>query len=80
MTEKPVELRITVKVSGEEIHYTRKIAITELETGISQVMQEIGNRVLVAGLEGLDQDIRKRVPAGWRNIGTEERSILSSMG
>jgi hypothetical protein len=80
MTEKPVEVSITVKIYGEEIHYMRKIAIEEIETGISQVVQEIGNKVLVAGLEGLDQELRKRVPAGWRNIGTEERSIMSSMG
>jgi hypothetical protein len=80
MTEKPVELSITVNVSGEVIQYMRKIAIAELETGISQVMQEIGNRVLVAGLAELDRDLRTQVPAGWRNIGTEERSILSSMG
>jgi hypothetical protein len=80
MTEKPVEVSITVKIYGEEIHYMRKIAIEEIETGISQVVQEIGNKVLVAGLEGLDQELRKRVPGGWRNIGTEERSIMSSMG
>ena len=80
MTEKTVEISITVKVYGEVIEYKRKIAITELETGISQVVQEIGNKVLVAGLEGLDQDMHKRVPAGWRNIGTEERSLWSSLG
>jgi hypothetical protein len=80
MTEKSVVVSITVKVYGEVIQYTRKIAISELETGISKVMQEIGNKVLVAGLEGLDQDLSKGVPAGWRNVGTEERSILSSMG
>jgi hypothetical protein len=43
-------------------------------------MQEIGNKVMVAGLEGLDQELRKGVPAEWRNVGTEGRSILSSMG
>jgi len=80
MTEKPVELSITVKVYGEVIQYTRKIAIEELEIGISQVMQEIGNKALVAGLVGLDQELRQRVPSGWRNIGTEEHSIMSSMG
>jgi len=80
MTEKPVELSITVKVNGEVIQYKRKIEINELESGISQVVQELGNKVLVAGLAGLDQDLRKRVPTGWRNIGTEERSILSSVG
>ncbi len=80
MTEKSVELSITVKVYGEVVQDRRKIAITELEAGINQVMQEIGTKVLVAGLEGLDQELRKEVPAGWRNIGTEERSLLSSMG
>ncbi len=80
MTEKPVELSITVKVYGEVIQYTRKIAIEALEIGISQVMQEIGNKALVAGLVGLDQELRQRVPSGWRNIGTEEHSIMSSMG
>ena len=80
MTEKPVELSITVNINGEMIQYTRKIEIHELESGISQVVQELGNKVLEAGLAGLDRDLRKRVPAGWRNIGTEERSILSSVG
>jgi hypothetical protein len=80
MTDKPVELSITVKVYGEVIEYRRKIAIAELETGISQVVQEIGTKVLVAGLEGWDQELRKEVPAGWQNVGTEDRSIMSSLG
>ena len=80
MTEKSVEISITVKVSGEVIQYERKIGIVELEMGISQAVQEIGRRVLVAGIEGLDQELRKAVPAGWRNVGTEERSPLSSLG
>ena len=80
MTEKPVELSITVNINGEMIQYTRKIEAHELESGISQVVQELGNKVLEAGLAGLDRDIRKRLPAGWRNMGTEERSILSSVG
>jgi hypothetical protein len=80
MTDKPVELSITVKVYGEVIEYRREIAMAELETGISQVVQEIGTKVLVAGLKGLDEELRKGVPAGWRNVGTEERSIMSSVG
>jgi len=36
MTDKAVELSITLKIYGEVIEYTRKIAITELETGINQ--------------------------------------------
>src|SRR4030067_2040453 len=80
MTEKPDKLSIPVKVNDEVIQYVRKVAIPELETGISQVVQEMGNKIFVAGIEGLDRDLRKRGPAGWRNIGTEDRSIMSSMG
>ena len=80
MTEKPVDLSITVIINGEVIQYSRKLEMLELESGISQVVQELGNKVLMTGLKGLDQELGKRVPTGWRNIGTEERSILSSVG
>ena len=80
MTDKPVEISITVKIYGEEIEYRRELSVGELETGISQVVQEIGTEALVAGLKGLDQEIRKEVPAEWQNVGTEKRSILSSVG
>jgi len=43
-------------------------------------MQEIGCQVLVTGIAGLDRQLRKKVPEGWRNVGTEERSVLSSSG
>lgn len=80
MTDRAVELSITIKVNQEVVNYERKIRIEALETGVSQAAQEIGLRVLVAGLKGLDEEMRKEVPAGWRNVGTEERSIMSSIG
>jgi hypothetical protein len=80
MTDTAVELSITVKVYGEVVEYQRVLSITELETGISQVVQEMGMAVLKAGLKGLDDKLRKEVPSGWQNVGTEERSIVSSMG
>ena len=36
--------------------------------------------MLVAGLKGLDEELCKEVPAGWQNVGTEKRSVLSSVG
>ncbi len=80
MTDKAVELSITLEVYGEVVEYRREIAIAELETGVSQVVQEMGTKVLVAGLKGLDDELRKEVPAGWQNVGTEERSLMSSIG
>lgn len=80
MTDKAVELSITLKVYGKVIEYTREIGVAELETGISQLVQEMGMTVLMAGLKGLDDELRKEVPAGWQNVGTEERGLMSSIG
>jgi hypothetical protein len=80
MTDRAVEISITIKVNREVVDYRREIRIEEIETGVSQAVQEIGNKVLKAVLKGLDDEIRKEVPAGWRNVGTERRSLLSSVG
>jgi hypothetical protein len=80
MTDRAVELSITIKVNQEVVNYERKIRIEAFETGVSQAAQEIGLRVLVAGLKGLDEEMRKEVPVGWQNVGTESRSVLSSVG
>ncbi|NJD59826.1 MAG: hypothetical protein C3F13_17950 [Anaerolineales bacterium] len=80
MTEKHVEIGITVKINAEAIQYSRTMEMYEFESGISQVVQELGNKVLMTGLKGLDEEFRQCVPAGWRNMGTEERNILSSVG
>lgn len=80
MTEKAVEISITVKVEDEVIEIKRKMKISELELELSKITQEIGNRMMVAVMEGIDREISKAVPAGWRNVGTEERSLMSSVG
>lgn len=80
MTEKSVRISITVKVNDEVIEYTRKVRITELEEELSKATQEIGNKAMVAMIEGLDREMRQRVPARWQNVGTEERSLMSSLG
>lgn len=80
MTDRAVGLSITIKVNQEVVDYQREIRIEELEAGISHAVQEIGLKVLVAGLKGLDDEICKEMPEGWQNVGTERRSILSSLG
>lgn len=54
MTDRAVKLSITIKVNQEVVNYEREIRIEELETGVSRASQEIGLRVLEAGLKGLD--------------------------
>ncbi len=51
-----------------------------MEDGTSRIMRETECQVLVTGIAGLDRPLRKKVPEEWRNVGTEERSVLSSLG
>ncbi|MBI9044939.1 MAG: ISLre2 family transposase [Anaerolineaceae bacterium] len=80
MTEITVPISITIKVCGQKIEYEEKIKAEELEKGISRITQKIGGQVLKAGIDGLDEEIRNRIPNTWQNVGTEERSVISSVG
>ncbi len=80
MTDQAVSISISIKAFDEEIVIDRKVPTSDLEDGIRRVMQEIGCQVLATGIAGLDRQLRKEVPEGWRNVGTEERSVLSSLG
>lgn len=80
MTEKAVEISIIAKVNDEVFEIKRKMKISEIELELSKATQEIGNRMMVAVIEGMDREIGKAVPSGWRNVGTEERSLMSSVG
>jgi hypothetical protein len=80
MTEKPVPLSITINIYGQQIKYEKEIAIHELEKNISTVVQELGCQVLQAGIKGVDEELRLNLPPDWQNVGTEKRSVISSVG
>jgi len=80
MTEKPVSISITIKVAEREIFLERQLAISEIEESAQRLVTEIGQQVMKAGIEAVDERVKKQVPAGWRNVGTEARWITSSVG
>ena len=80
MTEKPVSISITIKVAETEIFLERQLAIREIEEGAQDLVTEIGQQVMKAGIEAVDERVKKQVPAGWRNVGTETRWMISSVG
>jgi hypothetical protein len=80
MTEGSVDLSISVKAFDESIEFHREVPVTDLEEGLSRTLKEIGCQVLATGIAGLDGELRRMVPEQWRNVGTEERRILSSLG
>jgi hypothetical protein len=80
MTVIAVPLSITIKVYEQKIKYEKEIAVQELEKSISEIVQELGGQILKAGIKGLDEELRTTVPDTWQNQGTEERSVVSSLG
>lgn len=80
MTDKAVQISITIKVSECEIKMQREMLIEELEEGAQQLGLEIGQQVLAAGIAEIDERIALEAPPGWRNVGTEERWVTTSLG
>jgi len=80
MTEKTVVISIIIKAFEKEIEYQREVQLEEMEGEIGEIVQGIGQEVLRVGIEAMDKRISKEVPKGWRNVGTEERGMLSSLG
>lgn len=80
MTENSVQISITINVAEEEMRYQKEIPIEELEEVIETLTREIGQKVLKASFKVIDDQTAKKVPRGWRNVGSETRQIISSLG
>ena len=80
MTDEAVHISIHIKVEEKVIEYQNEVRVEELEETLQAMSQEVGQRVLVGVIEELDERITKSLPAGWRNVGTEDRGIISSLG
>lgn len=80
MTDEAVQISITIKVAKREQKIERKIKMDELEEAIQEIAVETGQEALGMGIRELDDRIAARIPQGWRNVGTEERWLVSSIG
>jgi hypothetical protein len=80
MTDEAVHISITIKVEERVEEIQRKIPIAELEEGVQAMTQGLGQQVLNGVIGVLDDRIAAHAPAGWRNVGTEERCMISSLG
>ncbi|MEN6528633.1 MAG: UPF0236 family protein, partial [Anaerolineaceae bacterium] len=80
MTDEAVQISITIRVAKREQKIERKIRLEELEETIQGIAIETGQEVLGMGIKELDDRIAERPPKDWRNMGTEERWLVSSLG
>jgi hypothetical protein len=61
-----------------EIH--EKVPIDAVEESIHSMTVGLGQQMLDGVIHVLDDRIARNVPAGWRNVGTELRWMVSSLG
>jgi hypothetical protein len=80
MTENTVAISIAINVGKWVIKTQREIEAKDIEEIAQEIGVEVGQEVLQNGIKEIDQQIAKRVPKGWHNVGTEERWMTSSVG
>ncbi len=80
MTDKAVQISITIKVAECEKKIEETIKPEMLEETLQGLAIAVGQAGMAMSIGEIDRQIAKQVPAGWQNIGTEERWLLSSLG
>ncbi len=80
MTDEAVPLSIHINVADVTVEYEAAIQRDEVEACLHQLIGGMGERLLGGVIQVLDDQLRQEVPAGWRNVGTEVRSVVSSLG
>jgi hypothetical protein len=80
MTDDAVRISITIKVEEEVMEFEEKVPIERVEESVHSMTTGLGQQVLHGVIRVLDDRIVREVPAGWRNVGTEMRWMVSSLG
>jgi len=80
MTDQAVPISIMIKAGSREEVIQTDLPIGEIEHKIASLGQEVSGRIMMVILSELDEEIRRCVPASWRNVGREPRQVVFSDG
>jgi hypothetical protein len=80
MTDEAVNISITIKVEEVVMELQKKVPVIAIEDTVHSLAVGLGQLVLQGVIGVLDARIAQNVPAGWRNVGTERRWMVSSLG
>jgi hypothetical protein len=80
MTDDAVSISITIKVEDVVLEFQNKVPVDAVEESIHAMTLGVGQQVLRGVIQLLDDRMAREVPAGWRNVGTEMRWMVSSLG
>ena len=80
MTDGSVEVSITIKLEDVVMEIQEKVPMDGVEEFIHSLATGLGQQMLHGVIQVLDDRIARNIPAGWRNVGTEMRWMVSSLG
>jgi hypothetical protein len=80
MTDKAVEISITIKVAECEKKFQESVRPEIIEETLQRIAIAVGQESLAMSIQEIDNQLAKQVPKDWRNVGTEERWLVSSLG
>ena len=80
MTDESVAISITIKVEDVVMEFQEEVPIDAVEESVHSMTTGLGQQVLHGVIRVLDDRIARDVPADWRNVGTEMRWMVSSLG
>ena len=80
MTEKAVEIIITVEIEKKVISQRIKAKAWQLDKEIVEGMERLRKEIIAKALEELDEQIREQKAKEWKNLGREKHRIITAVG
>jgi hypothetical protein len=81
MTENAVDISINVILAEWGIKTRQEIKEgDDLDESIQELAHDLALKLFKAVIQSIDDHIARQVPEKWRNVGTEERTVISSVG
>jgi hypothetical protein len=80
MTDESVGISITIKMEEMVMEIQEKVPMAAVEETVQRLSLGVGQQVLQGVIHVLDDRLAQSVPSEWRNVGTETRWMVSSLG
>jgi len=80
MTDGSVSISITIKLEDVVMEIQEMLPLDAVEESIHSMTAGLGLKMLDGVIQVLDDRIAQNVPMDWRNVGTEMRWMVSSLG
>lgn len=80
MTDSAVRISITIKVENVVMEICESVPVEAVEESVHSLTTGLGQQVLRGVIQVLDDRMAREVPAGWQNVGSEMRWMVSSLG